>query len=209
MVLQLLTNPDSFFEGRSREPSLVPPALIVLLVSVLGVVGSYPVLQATLSALPPEARSFATAIQVVGGIFGIVATFVVWVLYAAAFHVIGSVAFDASGEFRETFALVGWGFVPAIFGAAVSALAYFVVFSGVRFPQNPQRIQAFVRELQTRPELLVAGLVGIVFLFWSAFLWTFAVRHAESLDIREAALTVAGPVALALLARLASVFGVI
>lgn len=209
MVLQLLTNPDSFFERRAAEPSLLAPALVVTLVGLLGVVASYPVLQATLSALPPEAGTFVTVIQVFGAVFAIVATFVVWVLYAVAFHVVGSVAFDANGEFRDTFALVGWGFVPAVFGAAIGAVANFLVFSDVRFPQDPQAIQSFVRELQSRPELLVAGLVGIAFLFWSAFLWTFAVSHAESLGLRESALTVAGPVALALLLRLNGIFGVV
>lgn len=209
MVLQLLTNPDAFFAERRETPSFRGPVLVVLLVALVGVIGSIPVLRATLSALPPEAEGFVTVVQVVGGVAGIVVTFVVWVLYAVAFHVVGSVVFDASGEFRDTVALVGWGFVPAVFGAAVGSVASFVVFSGVQFPQDPQRIQAFLAELQSRPALVVAGLVGIVFLLWSAFLWTFAVRHAESLTMRDAALTVAGPVAVALLVRLNGVFGVV
>jgi hypothetical protein len=209
MVLQLLTNPDSFFEARREEPSLLRPGLVVLLVAVVGVVGSVPVLQATVSALPPEAGPFVTVIQVVGAVFGVVFTLVVWLLYALAFHLVGSVAFDASGEFRDTLALVGWGYVPAVFGALVGAVANYVVFSGVRFPDDPQAIGAFVQELQSRPAFLVAGLVGIAFLLWSAFLWTFAVSHAESLDLRESALTVAGPVAVALLFRLNGIFGVV
>jgi hypothetical protein len=208
-VIALLTNPDAFFERRRESPSLLGPALVVTLVGLAGVVGSYPVLQATLSALPAEAGPFVTAIQVFSAIFALVATYVVWLLYAVAFHVVGSVAFDASGEFRTTLSFVGWGFVPAVFGAIVGAATNFVVFSGVRFPQDPQAVQSFVQELQSRPAFLVSGLVGLVFLLWSAFLWTFAVRHAESLELREAALTVAGPVALALVLRLNGVFGVV
>jgi hypothetical protein len=208
-VIALLTNPDAFFERRRESPSLLGPALVVTVVGVVGVVSSYPIVQATLSALPPEAGAFVTAIQVFSAVFALVATFVIWLLYAVAFHVIGSVAFDASGEFRTTLSLVGWGFVPAVFGAIVGAATNFVVFSGVRFPQDPQAVQSFVRELQSRPEFLVSGLVGIVFLLWSAFLWTFAVRHAESLGLREAALTVAGPVTIALLLRLNGIFGVV
>lgn len=208
-MIALLTNPDAFFERRRESPSLLGPALVVTLVGLAGVVGSYPVLQATLSALPAEAGPFVTAIQVFSAIFALVATYVVWLLYAVAFHVVGSVAFDASGEFRTTLSFVGWGFVPAVFGAIVGAATNFVVFSGVRFPQDPQAVQSFVQELQSRPAFLVSGLVGLVFLLWSAFLWTFAVRHAESLELREAALTVAGPVALALVLRLNGVFGVV
>ncbi|MFC7226907.1 YIP1 family protein [Salinirubellus salinus] len=208
-MIALLTNPDAFFEARHESPSLLGPALVVTLVGLAGVVGSYPILQATLTALPAEAGAFVTAIQVFGAVFALVATYVIWLLYAVAFHVVGSVAFDASGEFRTTLTLVGWGFVPAVFGAIVGAGANFVVFSGVRFPQDPQAVQSFVQQLQSRPEFLVSGLVGIVFLLWSAFLWTFAVRHAESLGLREAGLTVAGPVALALVLRLNGIFGVV
>ena len=208
-MLALLTDPDSFFERRRESPSLVKPAAVVTVVALVSVLGSYPVLQATLSALPAEAGPFVTAIQVFSAVFAVVATFVVWLLYALAFHVVGSVAFDATGEFRTTLALVGWGYVPTIFGAIVGAVSNFVVFSGVSFPQDPQAVQAFVQQLQSRPEFLVSGVVGIAFLLWSAFLWTFAVRHAESLGYREAALTVAGPVALALVLRLNGIFGVV
>jgi hypothetical protein len=209
MVLDLLTDPDSFFAERAEDPALRWPALLVLVVGLVSVAGSFPVLQATLSALPPEAGGFVTVIQVVGAVVGLVVTFVIWALYAVAFHVIASVAFDADGSLRDTLALVGWGYLPALFGAIAGTVASFVVFSGVRFPNDPAAISRFARELQSRPELVVAGLLGAVFLLWSAFLWTFAVRHAEGLGVREAALTVAGPVLLALALRLNGVFGVV
>lgn len=209
MVLDLLTNPEAFFAERSEEPSLLGPAVVVLLVAAIGAVGSYPVLKATVGALPPEAGPLVTVIQVIGAVVGVVVTVVVWALYAVAFHAIAAVAFDGNGRFRDALALVGWGFVPALFGSVVSGVANFLVFSGVRFPNDPARIQSFVQDLQSRPEFLVAGILGIVFLLWSAFLWTFAVRHAEDIGLREAGLTVAGPVAVALLLRLNGVFGVV
>ena len=209
MVLDLLTNPDAFFAERSENPSLIRPAVIVLLVALVGVVSSYPVIQATISALPPEAGTFVTVIQVVGAVVGVMVSFVIWMLYAVVFRGIAYVVFDGDGSFRDVLALVGWGFVPAVFGSIVSAVVNFVVFSGVQFPDDPAQVAQFVQELQSRPEFLVAGVLGIVFLLWSAFLWTFAVRCAEGLDLREAALTVAGPVAVALLLRLNGVFGVI
>lgn len=209
MVLDLFTNPDSFFAERSEDPSLLGPAVVVLLVAAIGAVGTYPIVQATAGALPPEARSFVSVFRVVGALLGAVVTVVVWALYAVAFHLIASIAFDGTGSFRDTFAVVGWGFVPAVFGSLVGAVVNFVVFGGVRFPTDPTRMQPFLRELRARPEFLLAGVLGIVFLLWSAFLWTFAVRHAEGIDFRSAALTVAGPVAVALLFRLNGVFGVV
>jgi hypothetical protein len=43
MVLQLPTDPDAFFADWSREPSLLGPAVVVLLVAAVGTIGSYPV----------------------------------------------------------------------------------------------------------------------------------------------------------------------
>ena len=209
MVLRLLTNPDAFFAERADGASLVGPALVVLLVAVVGAIGSYPVFRATAAVLPSEVGPFVSVFRLVGAVVGVVVTVLVWGLYAVAFHLIASLAFEGDGTFRDTLAVVGWGFVPAVFGSTASAVVNFLVFSDVRFPTDPARIGPFVRELRARPEFLVAGLLGIVFLLWSAFLWTFAVRHAEGLDLREAGLTVAGPVAVALLLRLNGVFGVI
>ena len=209
MVLDLLTNPDAFFAERSDGSSLLGPAVVVLLVAVIGVVGSYPVIQATISALPPEAGTFVTVIRVVGAVVGVLVTLLIWALYAVAFHAIAYVVFDGDGGFRDVLALTGWGFVPSVFASIVNAAVNFIVFSGVQFPDDPAQVGRFVRELQSRPEFLVAGVLGIVFLLWSAFLWTFAVRYAEGLDLREAALTVAGPVAVALLLRVNGVFGVV
>jgi len=209
MLLRLLTDPDGFFAERSAGPSLPGPAVVVLLVAAVGAAGSYPVIRATAAVLPSEVGPFVSIFRVVGAIVGVVVTFLVWGLYAVAFHLVARVAFDGEGTFRDTFAVVGWGFVPAVFGGIASAAVNVVVFSTVRVPTDPTEIQPFLRELRARPEFLLAGVLGIVFLLWSAFLWTFAVRHAESLTLREAALTIAGPVAVALLFRLNGVFGVV
>ncbi|MFC4357477.1 Yip1 family protein [Halobium salinum] len=207
MVLGLLTNPDEFFERRAANPGYLRPALVVLAVAVVSVVGGIPVIRGTLSAVPESAGAFVTIIQVVSAAAGVVATFLRWVVYAAVFYGVAKVAFDGDGGFGETLALVGWGFVPALFEAVVSAVVNFSVFGGVEFPQDPQQIAAFTRRLQSDPAFLVAGLLGIVFLLWSAFLWTFAVRHAQRLDLRAAAITVAVPTVFGLLLRVWGIVG--
>ncbi|WP_255152488.1 YIP1 family protein [Halorarius halobius] len=201
-MLDVLFNPDEFFERRSSEPGLVPPVGIMLVIGLVGAVGAVPSIQATFAALPEEAQAFSVVGYVAAAVGAFVGPFVRWLLFAGAFYVISAVLYDPEGSFRDLFALVGWGFIPAIFGAVVSAVVAFVVFSGVTFPSDPQQIQAFVRELQNRPEFLVAALLGVVFLLWSALLWTFAVRHARGLEVREAAITVAVPVVVAALWRL-------
>ena len=179
-----------------------PPLAILLLVGVIGILGALPSIRATAAMLPPEAQSFAAISYVVAGVSAIVGTFLRWLVYAGVFHALSSVLYDAEeGSFRDTLALTGWGFLPAIGAAIVASVAAFVVFSGTTFPSDPAAMAAFARELQNRPELLVANLLGIVFLLWQGLLWTFAVKHGRGLELREAAITVAIPVALAVLWR--------
>ncbi|MFC6726331.1 Yip1 family protein [Halobium palmae] len=207
MVLDLLTNPDDFFERRAADPGYLRPALIVLAAAVFGAVSSVPVMQATLGAIPETAGGLATAFQAIGVIAGLVGAFVRWILYAAAFYAIAKVAFDGDGGFGATFALTGWGFVPAILGGALSAVAYFYAAGTLQSPQTPQQIAIYTRQLQSHPAVLAVGLLSIVILLWSAFLWTFAVKHVQNLSMRSAAITVAVPTALGVLLGLWGVLG--
>lgn len=206
-MLDILFNPDGFFRERTDDPRLLPPVAIMVVIGIIGAVGSIPAIQATFEALPQEAQGFAVVGYVSAAIGALLGPFVRWLLYAGAFYVVSSVLYEPEGSFRDTLALTGWGFVPAIFASIVSAAVAFVVFSGVTYPTDPQQIQPFVRELRNRPEFLVSSLLGILFLLWSALLWVFAVRHGRDLPTREAAITVGIPVALVVAWRLWGVVG--
>lgn len=201
-MLDLLFNPDQFFRERAEDPGMLPAVGILLVVGVVGAAGAVPSIQATFRALPAEAQSFSFVGYIGAAVAGLLGPFVRWLLFAGAFQVVSAVLYDAEGSFRDTLALVGWGFVPAVFATIVSTVVAYVVFSSVTFPTDPQQIQAFVTELRRRPEFLVSSVLGIVFLLWSALLWLFGVKHARGLSEREAAVTVGIPVALALLWRL-------
>lgn len=204
----LLVEPDGFLRRRADEPSLAGPAAVVLLVAAIGAVGALPVLGATTAAMPEAAGPFVPVVAAVGVVGGVVGAFVAWGLFAGAFHAVSAVAFGATGRFRTTLALVGWGFVPRVPEAAVGSLVAYLVFGGARLPSDPQRLQATLRALRADPLFVVAGVLGVAFLAWSALLWTFAVRHARDLSLREAGLTVAGPVAVALAVDLLGLLGV-
>lgn len=193
-MIDLLTDPDGFFAERADAPSLTGPTLVVLLVAVVGIAGSLPVLRASTAALPDEAGFVGTIIYASGVIGGVIGVLVVWVLYAVAFHVVSAAIFGAEGGFRDTLALTGWGFVPRIPEGIMSAAVTYAVFTGVAFPSDPLAASRFVRQLQNDPLLQLTGWLGLVFLAWSAMLWTFAMRHGRGLTLREAGLTVAVPV---------------
>lgn len=208
-LVELLTNPDAFFRRRAAAPSLRGPVIVVFLVALVGIAGSLPLLRATTAALPAGAGpvgAILIASSVIGGVVGVL---VAWVGYAAAFHVISAVAFGADSSFRTTVTLTGWGFVPRILeGVIASGLAY-IVFSGQSFPSDPLAAQRLVRTLQTDPLFVLAGWLSVVFLLWSAMLWTFAMRHGRDLTIKQAGITVAVPVAVRLSISVLSLLGVL
>lgn len=206
VLADLFTNPDTFFEGVAEDSGLLRPAAVVALLGIVSALGTVPVTQATMSALPPDAGAFAAVFSAIGAIFAFVFAFVVWALYAAAFHGISALAFDPEGSFTDTLAVTGWGFAPGVVGGLVSAVISVYAYQGVDFPSDPAQIQTYAAQLQNRPIFLAAFFVGVVFLLWQAFLWTFGVRHARDLTLREAAITVAVPVAVAILIRLGGRF---
>lgn len=204
MVLDLFTDPDSFFRRRSADPGYLRPVLIVTAVALVGVLGSIPAIRLFLDALPESAGTFVVLVQGVSAAITFVATFVQWGLYSLAFFAIAKLAFDGSGSFGETAALVGWGFVPLLFGAIVNAAASAYVYSTVTFPgtTDPARIQQFATRIQSDPVIQGASLLGIAFLLWSGFLWVLAVQHGQDVRPRSAVITVAIPLLVGLLLRI-------
>lgn len=188
----VLTHPDEFFAERTDDPGLRGPVLIVLAVGVLGLLSAVPSLLLVLRGIPAEARAIVGAGLAIGAIFGLVGPFVVWLLYAIVFYAI-SMVFDGAGSFRDLFVLTGWGFLPRILGAAVSAVVMFVVVGTTAAPESAEAMAAFNRQLQSDPLVRASTVVGIAITLWSGYLWTHAVAAARGLSLREAAITVGVP----------------
>ncbi|MFB6353256.1 MAG: YIP1 family protein [Halobacteriales archaeon] len=208
-MLNLLTDPDGFFEERADDPSLVGPSLVMLTVIVVGGLASLPTLQRTTAAMPAEAGAFASLVYLFGAIGAVVGTLVAWLLYAGVFHVVSAAVYGAEGGFTDTLALAGWGFVPRIPEGVISGAISYAVFSGVTVPADPVRAARMIQQLRHDPLFTLASVLGIVFLLWSALLWTFAMRHGRDLTLRQAAVTVAVPVSVGLALDLLGLAGVI
>ena len=198
-ALSLLTDPEAFFGRQGTDPSLKGPLVVVTLIAAVNAVAS--VLQFRFMARLFEnsgmGSGFATAIQAFSFVFVIAGPFVVWLLYAGVFQGI-SVLFDGDGDFSTTLAFVGWGFVPSVMGSVASVAINFYRFNvrGIDVPSEMtvEAYQQFSQSLQTGPLVALSAALGIVFTLWSAFLWTFGLKHARSLSVRQAAMTVALPV---------------
>ncbi|MFC7236488.1 Yip1 family protein [Halosegnis marinus] len=203
-MLDILFSPDRFFRERAGDPGLGGPVAVVAVVALLGAVAAYPAAEAVAAALPAEAQGFSGITIATTLIGAFVGPFVVWILFAAVFHGLSAFLYDAEGDFRDTLAFTGWGFVPAIVTAVVGIVVGFLVWGSVQFPDatDPQAVQQFTREIRQRPEFIVSGVVGLVVLLWRGMLWTFAMQHCRNIEFREALVTVGVPVGLLFLYRL-------
>lgn len=196
-LITVLTNPGQFFQQRQQDPALRGPAIVVLAVGVLGLLSAVPSLRTVFESVPAEARGLVGVGLVIGALFGLVGPFVGWLLYALAFYAI-SLAFGGAGEFRDLFALTGWGFLPRVLGAAVSAVVLIVAIGSVPPPETASAMADFQSRLQSNPLVRASNLVGILVTLWSGYIWTHAVATARDLPVRSAAITVAIPLVLSI-----------
>jgi len=197
MVRTYVSDPDSFVRQRVSDASLRWPVAIVLGVGVVRAVQSLVVLLGTVKGTTSGIEAFLTVggtVSTISSVFGVLG---MWLLYAVLFYLL-SLYFDADGSFRTLFVLVGWGFVPLLLSGVFAIAMTGVTLALTGGVQNPESLSATIEALETvrnAPPLQTAQLVRIVCLFWSGLIWTFVVKHARSLELRQAFLTVVLPVA--------------
>lgn len=199
MSIKLLTNPDGFYEREVAEgPGLLEPTLVVFLAAIAAGLSGLVYIAETMSSLPDTVEPIAVTGFMIGTVAGILGQFTIWFMYAGAFQLV-SERFGGTGEFRDTFKAVGWGFLPAIFAGLLSAGTMYLAIQNATLPQDPQAVQTFSQQLRQRPIFDVANVVSIVFTLWQAFIWTFAIKYVRDIEFKHAAITVAVPVGISVL----------
>lgn len=183
-----LTSPASFFEREAEDPGLRGPVLIVAAVAVVGLLSTLPVMKMVLDTIPQAANPFVLIGLGVGAVIGLVGPFVVWLLYALLFFGISAV-FDGDGEFRDLFALVGWGFAPKVLSGIVGGAVMLVLVSrgGISTPQQARQLS---QAALTSPLGLFNRAFSLAMTLWSAWIWTHAVAAGRDLSRRAAAISV-------------------
>ena len=211
--LRVIFDPGHFFESRMRdEPSLKVPALIALVVGLIGAISAALVANLIVGILPAEAQAFGVIVvgfSVAGAVIG---GFLTWIVYGIVFYLI-SMVFKGEGSLARTLEVTGYGFLPQVFGGIVGAFFSYLIVSNLTIPAagSPEEIAAVTENLTgmlvTDPLAQVAALAGILFLVWSANIWIFGMKYARNLSTRDAALTVGIPVGLYILYTLITLAG--
>jgi hypothetical protein len=130
--------------------------------------------------------------------------FIFWGIWAGVFYLVSSL-FKGKGTFKRTLEFVGYGYLPQIFGAVLTAIVALQYVPKVIVPQiastatqDPRLIQEAVNALMHDPAMMemtqIIAIISIVFLLWSANIWIFGMRNARQLSERDSALCVGIPV---------------
>jgi len=202
-MLEVLTNPDKFFETRKKgEESLKLPVFIVLISGIIGSISTFLsssiMMEAMAKTLPPEAQGFMSFMPIGSAIGAVIASFIAWLIIAAVFFGISCI-FKGEGKFKRTLEFVGYGYIPTIIGGLISAVLVYNFVTTVQIPPititDPAEIQEVITPLMRSPMLMLSSAVSILFMLWSANIWVFGLKHARNLSTRNALITVAIPVA--------------
>lgn len=211
--LQVLTDPESFFERGEEAASPVVPVVAALIVGALGAVAAWRSFQATSEVFMQAgqggggAGGLTAVFSGVAVVVALVTPFVVWLVYALLFHGITAVL-DGEGSLTTTLVYAGWGLLPKVVGSLVGLATTWIVLDAVQPPAEvtPQTAQAYQQAIQNHPASLAGTAVGILLLLWSAYIWVAAVQHARDVDRPDAMIAVGVPVAIALVIRLGTNF---
>jgi hypothetical protein len=129
--------------------------------------------------------------------FLFVASFVGWLLTAAALHLLSALG-DTEGSFGATLSVAGWASLPSLVGSAIGVGLLLLAVQGTEFASDPEVLADQVRALANRTGG-TAALGSLVGVGWQAVVWTHGLRCGRDMSYGGAA-TVAAVVAVVTLA---------
>jgi len=203
-IITLLTNPRGFFSELKGESGLLVPAIIVLVIAILGGASAYFITTVTVTAMPPEVSQYGAIAGILAVLAGLIGAFIWWVVLAGVFHAIARLQ-DGNAGFRQTAAVTGYGFMPQVIGSIISVIFIYLFVSNTKIPTiyDLTNYEAEIAGIMDSPYLLVAKIVGVIFLLWSANIWIFGIESVHGFGRKKAIITVLIPVIIFIILSLA------
>ena len=205
--MTLLVKPDAFFSDLNAEPKdLGIPALFVLTGGLIGAVSAYLMAGPTGAMMSGLLPGMELIMGIIAAVAAVIGSFVFWVVIAGAFYLV-SIPLKGQGSFGRSLEVVGYGYLPQVFGAVIAALVSIVYVPNIQVPslsssalEDPQAIHAATAAIMQDPAMVtlrhVSAVVSAVFIIWSAYIWIHGMKEARGLSLRDAALCVGVPVVL-------------
>ncbi len=196
----VLTNPDRFFSELSeREVNLTTPVGIVLIWAIFDAI--YVVIALGVLLLhnfPEEVVSSGIVIAVLV-VSGLVMSFICWFIWAVLFYTI-SIRFKGNGSFKRCLEFTGYGFIPVIVASVIELAVIMVVLLTVEFPAESLELMADALMQNSLMKTIPA--ITCLFGLWSAYIWTYGIKHARKISTRDALITVGVPGVIAIVCYL-------
>ncbi len=196
-IADILLRPAAFFSGRivGDKPGLKMPLLIVMIYGILSALSAANVSSATMVMMPAEIAGMETLMTGIAVVSAFIGALIFWVIIAAIFHGISALR-GGKGDFQRTLVVTGYGTLPMVFGSVLSGTIIYLYLSGVtiRPVSDPMQVSAAISELMSVPSMMIAGVVSLIFVIWSANIWVFGMQEARSISGRDALITVGIPV---------------
>ncbi|WFN34194.1 YIP1 family protein [Methanogenium sp. S4BF] len=196
-IADLLLRPAAFFSGHLEgdKPDMKMPLAIVLLSGIVGAISAAYVSSVTMAMMPSEVSEMGTMLLGIGAVAAFIGALIFWVIIAAVFHGISALR-GGKGDFQRTLAVAGYGSLPMVFGSIISSIIIYFSLSGatIRPVSDPMQISAAVTDLMSGPSMMMAGVISLVFVLWSANIWVFGMQQARGLSGKDALITVGIPV---------------
>ena len=209
-IADLLFHPAVFFSGRLEgdKPGLKMPIAIVLLYGIVGAVSAVYVSSVTMAMMPTELANMETLFLGIGAVVAFIGALLIWIIVAAIFHGISALR-GGKGDFQRTLAVAGYGSLPMVFGTIISSIIVYFYLSGITVSpvSDPMQINVVLTELMSSPSMVMAGIIPLVFVIWSANIWVFGMQEARGLSTKDALITVGIPVLIYCLITLFSQIG--
>lgn len=204
-VIDILIHPDAFFRDIVHEKEdLKFPFLIVLVGSLIAAGYGYLIGSLTARMMSSAMAGIDLIITISSVLGAVIGTFLFWIAGAGIFYAI-SCAFNGQGSFKRVLEVVGYGYLPQVFGSLIMLVAAMEYIPRITVPtmsaaafQDPvvmeQTMKAFLHDPAMLELTQVTTLIAVAFLLWSASIWIFGLQYSRQLTLRDAALSVGVPV---------------
>ena len=132
--LRVLLDPGRFFEARMQEkPNLKIPALIALVIGLIGAVSTIPMMDITMAMLPADMQGLGVIMMVISAGVAFIGGFLAWAIYGIVFHIV-SALFKGQGDLERTLEFTGYGLIPQVFGGIIGTYFSYRLLSGLTIP---------------------------------------------------------------------------
>ncbi len=111
--------------------------------------------------------------------------------------------FKGKGSFRRTFEFTGYGFLPSLVGSLITVpMSAYYIFKAeipkisIAQLQNPNVIKGIMLSLIPKSLIYSNLIIYLAITAWSLTIWTFAIKHAREIELRNAFITASIPTVL-------------